>query len=254
MYKKSYTIVLIMNQELQIQIQAAFDKATTGIRELENLLRDNFENPMRDFNSLEFRKIQLPPSYIRSKYHFLTTYNLRDLIDDTHYGDSIAYSLMQTDFNNYILNRVHIWGITKNLFFKFAIINNSSIIEALLICSFTTTRRFCAPADNVCKYNSKCDFYIKSTKNMGVKSAINLFFGSFAIEHQDLKQDFLDIMDIRDKVHLSLIEESEFHTTLYSVENYNKSVNILRFLRDNQLTLFQDFNKSRWDGCISLPF
>lgn len=239
---------------LEQEIQAAFNKATTGIRELENLLRENFENPIKDFNCLPYTKIQIPSNYIRSKSHFLNSYNLRDLIDEVTYADSIAFSLMQSDFNNYVINRIHLWGITQKLFFKFAIINNSSVIEALLLCSLKSTRKFCSPSNIVCKHNSRCTYYISSTKHMGVKKAIDIFFEQIAFKHNTLKQDFIDIMDIRDKVHLSLVIESEFKTTLYSVDNYNKSVKILRFLRDNQLNLFQDFKKSRFKGCINLPF
>ena len=76
--------------------------------------------------------------------------------------NNIAYAFQTTDLFNYLLNRFYIGLSVGKIFFKFAIINSFSILEGILYGVIKNEHKFCANSGEVCKYNEKCKYYLKS--------------------------------------------------------------------------------------------
>lgn len=245
-----------MKEEDKKEIQVAFQNASLALKSLEEVIRKHYDTPKENLNIKDFKKILVPHSYIRTKYHFIQKYNLTTLISDKVKVDSIAYSLMQSDFHNYILNRVHIWGIVEGFFFKSAIINLVSIIEALILCSISKHHTFCTTSGGktVCKFNNSCGFYIKSTKHMKVKDAIEYFRDKYCGGNLEIYEDLILLTRIRNNVHISILEEHEFSSNDYCFETYNKAIRVLLYLKENQNILMQTYDENRINGCEVLPF
>ncbi|MES2416751.1 MAG: hypothetical protein V4541_01115 [Bacteroidota bacterium] len=245
-----------MKDENKKEIQDAFQNASLALRSLEEVIRKYYNTPKENLNIKEFKKIQFPPNYIRTKYHFVQQYNLNVLITDKIKIASIAYSLMQSDLHNYILNRVHIWGIVEGFFFKSAIINLVSIIEALILCSISKQHTFCTTNNGktVCKFNGNCKFYIKSAKHMKVKEAIEYFKDKYFNGNLEIYDDLIHLNRIRNNVHISILEEHEFESKDYCFESYNKAIRVLLYLKENQYKVMQEYHIHRNNGCEVLPF
>jgi len=242
-----------MTQTPQQEIQAAFDKASAAITELENTIRKHYDTPRENIRSVDFQKISFPWRYIRTRSHFATDYNLDYLIGNNRQRDSIAYSLMQSDLHNYLINRIQVWGIVKKLLLKGAIINLVSIIEGLLMCSLGHLHQRCRiDITTVCKNQNRCTFYIKSSKHLKVSGATDILRNKLLMMDEDILSDINTLNNIRNNVHLSILERHEFINDDYSIENYNKAIRVLKYLKLNQRAYTEQFVERRHQGCSGL--
>ena len=112
----------------RVDIQEKFDEAGKLLKELEDLIREDYQTPKENIDISKYEGIKFPPNYIRTAEYFRREYNLDKLISISTKIDNIAYSLQLSDFFNYLINRFHVYGIIKNLLIKQSIINSFSII------------------------------------------------------------------------------------------------------------------------------
>ncbi|WP_407306490.1 hypothetical protein [Acinetobacter sp.] len=242
-----------MTQTQQEEIQAAFSKASTALAELEATIRKHHNTPVQNIDKTKFLKLNFPRGYIRTRYHFATEYNLNSLIGNGRQKDSIAYSLMQSDLYNYLINRFEFWGVIQKLLLKGAIINLVSAIEGLLMCSLGHLHQHCRVDDKrVCKNQNRCDFYIKSSKHLKIAGAVDILKDKLVMNDLTILADMITLNNIRNNVHLSILERHEFTNDDYSLANYNKAISVLNYLKTNQAISTRVFAQRRIDGCTGL--
>ena len=249
-----------MNQEDISEIQIAFNEATIAVRNLENIINKHFNTPVENINISKFTKIRVPKNYIRTVEYFKNEYNLDAIISDKIRRKNISYALLQSDFHNFLINRIEVYGAVEALLLKMGIINLVSIIEALIICSLSKLHLFCAlngdnEGDIICKSQNKCGAYINKTGSLKFEKAIKLFCSQIISDNSVLLDNLLAMKDIRNNIHISLIEESEYDNADYNLKNYNLAINTLDFLKKNQLRYIQDFESRQLQKClVILPF
>ena len=233
------------------EIQDAFNVASKAIRHLEELIRKETGIDSGDLNRDNYDLIKMPQKYIRTREYFSQTFQLKDLIDDINLRDSICYALMQSDLHRYLIYRFNMYGIVQKIFIKTAIINLVSIIEAVLIGTLKKLHGFCIVTGTVCKYNSNCSTYIRSTTH--IKSNQVILTYREKIGTTNLDDDIYEIIEkligIRNKVHLSIIDVHEFGSKDYSFTNYVNGLKVLRYLRDNLPSLNEKFLRIRLSSC-----
>lgn len=248
-----------MNTVDDSEVQDAFNKVSNAISELEGIIRQTYDTPLENIDITTFKKIKLPKRYIRTVDFFYKEYNLRYIINDEIRRKNIVYALMQSDFYNYLINRLEIFATVQGLLYKMAIVNNVSIIEALIICSLSQLHLFClnngdSKGDIICTSNNKCGAYINKTSSLKFGRAIEIF-NQHVIDDSGLFQDLHKLNDIRNNIHISLVDKSEFFIKDYNLKNYNLSIRTLNKLKINQLKGIEDFQVKQRLKCLTiLPF
>ncbi|RZK02936.1 MAG: hypothetical protein EOO43_23205 [Flavobacterium sp.] len=160
---------------------------------------------------------------------------------------------MQSDLYNYFINRYQVWGIVQKLLLKAAIINLVSAIEGILMCSIGNLHQHCRFDQNtICKHQSRCTFYIKSTNNMKISGAVDIIRDKLLMNEQVILNDITTLNNIRNNVHLPILLRHEFTNDDYSISNYNKAIKVLKYLKDNQKRCTEEFIQSRKQGCAGL--
>ena len=74
--------------------------------------------------------MRLPKKYIRTASHFKEKLAF---IDNEVLRKNISYHFQLSDLNSYMLNRMHVWGVVRNLVVKFQVVNMGAIAEAILV-------------------------------------------------------------------------------------------------------------------------
>ncbi len=208
-------------------------------RRISELLRDNetilreagYEPPVTDYPIDPRARINFPSGYIRTNDFFILKYRLNTLCASAAVRKNIAYSLQLSDLFSYLLNRFYIWGSIGSMLLKLAIINNASILEALILES----------ANRICDHPSSCGKTDTCSRHMNQKER-NYVLHALAklrerriIELDELESElFGQIVDRRNNVHIRLADENEFSSGKYSLEIYNKSMLLIRKI-NNQL-------------------
>ncbi|MCR5023732.1 MAG: hypothetical protein K6A90_05295, partial [Lachnospiraceae bacterium] len=101
----------------------------------ETILKENgFNPPAENFEFKDYKsKIRIPAGYVRKKDYYVQKYGLEKICDGNRdMIKNIAYSLQLTDFNNYIITRMGLFGSVLAMMHKQATINFVSIIEGLI--------------------------------------------------------------------------------------------------------------------------
>ncbi|MXV49457.1 hypothetical protein GS399_00615 [Pedobacter sp. HMF7647] len=241
-----------MTHEEKEEIQNAFDNANDAIKQLELIIKKHVNTPHVNINPNSFNLVNIPDNYIRKRQYFTELFDLDVNVSDPNLRASIAYALMQNDLHTFVLYRINLFGIVKKLFVKQAIINLTSIIEALLISKLSALHAYCVRESGICKYNSSCPVYINSTRHIKGKQAINLFH-----ERLGLPEKFFDqinkLFDIRNNIHLSIIASHEYNLSDYSHDNFILGMKILAYLKENLKKTSVAFEDRRIQGCRNLP-
>lgn len=236
-----------MTNEVKAEIESLFNNINRDLGRIEYLLRGYFHNPTYEYFA---KKINIPSGLVREKLFFINAYKLTYIISSSDLRNAISFALIQADINAYLMNRINMWGIARTLFIKNALINLASIIEGIIIGTLQTAHSFCIRGNVICKFNSKCVFYVNSTKHMKFKQAIPLYFDKFKVDKDDVKDEVLELLNIRNNIHLTLLNQSEFGDQFYNNEKLKQAYDILVFLRDNQIEYINKFTEARKEGCL----
>lgn len=148
-----------MNKE---RVQALFNELTNSLANLEREIKLTLDTPSENINKDEFHLANIPDNYIRTAEYYRINYRLSQMISDRIQISNIAYSLQLSDFFNYLLFRINLFGVIKNLFIKNAIMNIFSIQEGILYSSLITLNKYCWFSGKVCHQNVACQYYVKS--------------------------------------------------------------------------------------------
>jgi hypothetical protein len=232
------------------EIQQAFKIASEAVKRLEDEIKKKHTTPVQNIRPADYDLIGIPSGYIRFAGYFRNQFNLTKLIKDTNTVDNIAYALMQNDLNNYLIHRIGVFGIVKTLFYKSAIINIHSIIEAILYSSGESLHSFCRIGEKICKKSRTCPFYIKSVKGQKFNNVVQLMKIRIEVEFDIDSINFLK--SLRDNIHIQHIGFSEWKKqSVYTYEHYVMGLKVLSQVKDELSSKVDFFKDSRKLGCTN---
>ena len=232
------------------KVQEFFRQITISLENLENEIRSTYDTPKENIQKEDFLLANIPDNYIRTAEYFRVNYRLSQMISNRIQINNIAYSLQIGDFLNYILYRINLFGVIKNLFIKSAIINNFSIQEGILYSSAMTLNEYCRFDDKPCKNNTKCKYYIKSRNQLTFNSLFQTFQEKIGFHHDKYREILFKLKEIRDNIHLEDIIYSEWTKDRYSMEQYYNAELSLRYLKLQLHGSLAEFRTNRRIGCI----
>lgn len=238
------------------EIKALFDEATFALKKLEDKIRDEHNPPLTNINPELYRKIRVPYNYIRKKSTFIEDYHLSELIGKNRIlYNNIAYSLQLTDFNNFILNRVELYGAIKNQFLKNCIVQNFAIVEAIILESLYDLGAHCVIKGNSCKYSATCTGFINHQENMKNPTAKELLANKLNVSNEFITM-YSVILSIRDRIHMRLIKTNEYFNAddALTLKMYNESINLLRYIKTSLLEDISLFLIEREKKCTKHTF
>jgi hypothetical protein len=236
-----------MNEE---RIQALFREITNALANLETEIRLTYDTPNENINKDQFLLANIPDNYIRTAEYYRVNYRLNQMIIDRIQINNIAYSLQLSDFFNYMLYRINLFGVIKNLFIKNAIINIFSIQEGILYSSLMSLNSYCRFNGNICRNNSTCQYYVKSRNQLTFNSLLQTFQDRIGFYHVRYRDIMFKLKEIRDNVHLEDVQYSEWaETERYSIDQYHDALLSLRYLKFQLHTSLTAFIARRNNGC-----
>ncbi len=219
----------------------------------ERCLRDAGFNPPREsfaFDPVEERKqrIQIPTGYIRTRDYYLYKYGLKEICNnDPVVALNIAYNLEMTDFHNYILNRLGIYGPILAMMYKQATINVVSIIEALFKAFIVTLRQNCLRCD---RYNH-CSARISKKQHFkgNFKEQINVYRRLGVLPKLEAKDydGLIELYDYRNMIHIMKADDNEYTSHVHSQKKYNQSITLLKKVDDAMKSFLLERKES--DSC-----
>ena len=224
------------------------------LSQLEKLLSENgIDVPNSNISLSDDEKIWLPIGYIRTVSYYLNEYHLNKIFNDKIIARNIAYALQASDLFNYFLNRFRIGLSVGRIFFKHAIINHFSIIEALLYGIVKQFHDFCFFENSVCRYNTTCFYYFKNAEKYTFEQLIQKLIDNELLNiPSDIKNKLLLNKGLRDNIHIWDTNSKDYFNEEYCLENYNFLVLILKLIRDDLKNSIDEFKKRRNNNCKML--
>lgn len=221
-------------------------KISELLKENEEILKQaGYKPPMENFTVDNQEKISIPSGYIRTKDMFYEKYHLREIIGKVHCRRNISYALQLSDFYNYIANRFFVWGSVETMFYKNAIINLVSILEALILdCANNIC---CNPAS--CKKNKNCsNRFNKDERNKVLDALDRMAQLNITTFNNDEINRIKAIIGYRNRVHIRLATENEFKSENFSLKLYNEVITYLQKMCEdiynNGLPLYNKCNNA----------
>ncbi len=215
---------------LEMDVQETIAKNNKQISELlqenETLLKKaGYDPPVRNIALSQDELIQFPNGYIRTTGTFSEKYHLRSICPLLHSRQNITYALEVSDLMNYIVNRVNIWGPVKTIFYKLAIVNLVSVMEAIIL----------EAANNICKHAGQCKKIRKCKKHFtrdergNARRALEklVLINVLDFDEEKMKRT-LEIIEFRNRIHIRLTPGSELRLDDFNMKLYNEVVLLLQ--------------------------
>lgn len=179
------------------------DELAQKVTEAGELLQEIQNYVGRDFSKSV--KIRFPRGYIRTaaeartRIRFVTDANLRS---------NVSYTMLLSDVQHWLLVRTDLSGTAKEMIIKLQMFLLGSIIESL-------TKVFLKGkcGGNFCKRTS--------------------YLEEHGIISEQLRIDIDWLWELRNKMHLFLVDNSEWLSTDYSVANLNRAIRAFKSLLEN---------------------
>ena len=184
-------------------------RITELMRENENFLREEgYKPPLNNYALERTEKIGFPAGYIRTVETFNEKYHLREICPDRTVRQNIAYALEASDLMNYVMNRVNIWGSVETIFFKLAIVNLASIMEAILL---EAANNICCNA-RACGKTKKCYYHFSGDERNNVRRAVQklALVGVLDYNEEQLSR-VQEIIELRNRIHIRLTKGNEMN-------------------------------------------
>ena len=196
------------------------------LRENEILLRQaGYDPPVQNITLPQDEQIQFPPGYIRTVPKFNKKYHLRYIFPYRHSRHNVIYALEVSDLMNYVFNRINIWGPVKTVFYKLAIVNLVSVIEAIIL----------EAANNICKNASHCGktktcpkHFSKKEREYAKLALIKLADINVLDYNEAQIARVQEIIDLRNRIHIRLTKGSELQLDDFNLELYNEVIKLLQ--------------------------
>ena len=224
----------MLDPETQKKIEENNKQISSLLQENEMLLRQaGFDPPMTNVVLPQEKLIQFPNGYIRRTTEFSSRYHLTSIFANRHSRQNITYALEVSDLMNYVVNRLNIWGPVKTVFYKLAIVNLVSIMEAILL---EAANNICQHA-NQCKGTGKCRKHFNKDERNNARKALEKLVLIDVLDFDEAKvQRTLDIIELRNRIHIRLTPESELKLGDFNLKLYNE---VILLLQDIDKQVFQ---------------
>jgi hypothetical protein len=223
-----------MSPEIQEKILNNNKKISELLRENELLLRqEGYNPPAHNFALPPEERISFPPGYIRTVAQFNEKYHLREIFPHRHSRHNVTYALEVSDLFNYVFNRIHIWGAVETVFYKLALVNLVSIIEALLL---EAANNICQNT-KICKKEQTCIKHFNKNQRAYTKCALEklVSLGVLDFDQEKLAR-VQDIIDLRNRIHIRLSPGNEMQLDDFNLRLYNEVIALLKDI-DEQIYL-----------------
>lgn len=175
------------------ELAQKIDKASALLQEIQNYVG-------RDFSKTA--KVRFPRGYIRTATE---SRNRIQFVEDKNLRNNISYTLLLSDVQHWLLVRTDISGTAKDMLIKLQMFLLGTVIESL-------TKNFLKGkcGGNFCK---RTDYL----KEQGLIS-------------ESLKADIDWLWEIRNKMHLFQVDNSEWRSSDYTIANHNRAVRAFKNL------------------------
>ncbi len=205
-----------------------------------NIPRDNFAfDPDKEAHL----RIQIPKGYIRTKNYYMSEYGLYRICNgDEAKASNIAYSLELSDFYNYILNRMGIYGPILAMMYKQATINIISIIEVFVKTYAETLRQKCmeCPKRNDCRRMLSKKKHIK----MHFNDLIDVYKQECLIDgiSDGAYTRICELYVYRNSIHLSKSKDNELKEDMHSRKLYNEAIMYMKSINDAMVIELEEYS------------
>lgn len=230
--------------------------ASSALQEAEDLLRNaGFKVPEENVYINEKDKVKFPRKYIRTVQYFKDKYNLDQILQRSDITSNISYHLQLSDFLNYIINRFGIGLTVESMFYKLAMVNILSIIEALIYGAAKNLHSKCSDGNETCKHNTKCNYYISSPKKLNFNQIIDILTSKDILNLSSEQKDLLkNLKKLRDNVHIWNLEFNEYTKNNYNLSNYNASIKFLYYIGKSLSSKIIEFERKKSADCFKMKF
>ena len=123
------------------------------------------------------------------------------------------------------MNRVNIWGSVETIFFKLAIVNFVSVIEAIVL---EAANNICCNASNCGKTKTCYYHFSKEERNNARKAVEKLSLVGILDFDTDKVSRVQEIMDLRNRIHIRLTKGNEMNLDDFTLSLYNEVVALLQ--------------------------
>ena len=215
-----------MKAEIQEKIKNNNKKISELLRENEKLLRqEGYNPPTNNFALAPEDRISFPSGYIRTVVQFNEKYHLKDIFPRRYSRHNVTYALEVSDLINYVFNRIHIWGAVEIVFYKLAIVNLVSVMEAIVL---EAASNICSNA-KVCKKTKTCPKHFNKNERANARLALEKLV---LLDVLDFDQEKLvrvqDIIDLRNRIHIRLAPGNEMQLEDFNLQLYNEVISVLQ--------------------------
>lgn len=201
-------------------------KISELLKENEEILKNSGYNPpVNNYTVDDRNKIDFPGGYIRTTNMFYEKYHLREIIAKINCRRNISYALQLSDFYNYLANRFFVWGSVQTMFYKNAVINLVSILEALIL---ECANNICCNPSN-CGKNDTCSIRFNKDQRNKVLDALDRIKRLNITTFSDNEINRIKtIIGYRNRVHIRLATENEFKSDDFTLKLYNEVIGYLQ--------------------------
>lgn len=215
-----------LSDEMKSKVVDNNKKITELLSENEDILREaGYNPPMTNYPLDRTEKIGFPSRYIRTVAAFNTRYHLCEICPNRTTQQNITYALEASDLINFVMNRVNIWGSVETIFFKLAIVNFVSVIEAIVL---EAANNICCNASNCGKTKTCYYHFSKEERNNARKAVEKLALVGILDFDTDKVSRVQEIIDLRNRIHIRLTKGNEMNLGDFTLSLYNEVVILLQ--------------------------
>ena len=221
-----------LSEEKKTKIIENNKKITELLSENENILREaGYEPPVNNYALDNIDKIGFPSKYIRTVKAFNEKYHLQEICPNYATRQNITYALEASDLLNFIINRINIWGSVETIFFKLAIVNLISVVEAIVL---EAANNICCNASD-CKKTKNCFYHFsKEERNNARKAVEKLTLVGILDFDADKLSRVQEMIDLRNRIHIRLTKGNELKLDDFNFDLFNEVILFLQDI-DNQI-------------------
>lgn len=216
----------MLDPEIQQRIARNNEQISELLRENEVLLREaGYDPPLKNITLPQREQIQFPAGYIRTVAKFNEKYHLREIFPYRYSRHNVTYALEVSDLMNYMFNRINIWGAVETVFYKLAIVNLVSIMEAIIL---EAANNICRNA-SYCGKTKKCFNHFSKGERNNARLALQKLVLIDVLDYDEEKLSRVqEIIDLRNRIHIRLTKGSELQLDDFNLELYNEVVQLLQ--------------------------
>ena len=224
----------MLDPEVQQKIAKNNQQISELLRENEVLLRQaGYDPPVKNLTLPQNEQIQFPTGYIRTVTNFNEKHHLKAIFPFQYSRHNVTYALEVSDLMNFVFNRINIWGPVETVFYKLAIVNLVSVMEAIIL---EAANNICKNA-NRCNKTKKCFKHFSKDERNNARKALGKLVLINVLDYDENKLARLqEIIDLRNRIHIRLTKGSELQLDDFNLELYNE---VVHFLQDLDKQIFE---------------